>query len=422
MSKKKFLVKTLVMKKQEYIEKAKKSILNRVVFHSPIVFERKIDNEILKANNIDIRYPVFKFDKQLDKRLLRAFELAQAEHDFNLVLKSSSLNKIKSKKLKHLKRYFIYDVEECPKAFVEMINKLNINYQASSNYNVEFKDKFIKLQDLILNPSYQQYLLRQTEVYDNLWFDYQEFVLNGNNYFLRLKNVSNETKKVGLEINIPLKKGYYYFKKLNRAISIENLLSKEKLYFNFVCKNAKFSFSEVDGLENSVFSCINLRLSFSMQPKEERFVFFNMGDSKFVCQTLREIKKLKDLSIKKCCEIFDIQVKTKNQEFDKVFNLTLPKKIWINWLNNKVDLSLEEKYVNLKRLFVRGQEKRSFVPFKQIGLKEIGVFNGEYYKKILVVNSAQKYFKVGKTHFFNFNDITNFSLKSKEPLELSFGD
>jgi len=410
------------MKSKEFIEKAKNSILNRVRFHAPIVFDSDIDKRVLFENGIDARLPLFKFQKLLTKNLLKAFKFAQDEENFMLVLSTNSLKKIKDKQLKTLKNVVVFSPQNSSVRFLEMINKLNINYQSSSNYNLVFKDKFVKICGLILNPKYDDFCLKQMQVYDDLWFDYHEFVLNGTNFFVQMKNVSRASKKVTFEINIPLEKGYYYFKKHNKYITIENLLTKQKTYFNFVCRNAKFSFSNVDGLENSVYCCINVKVTCNLTPREDKFLFFNLGDSKFAVECLSEIKKLEKIANKKCCEIFNVKVKTKNHGFDRFFNTNLPQKIWVNWLNGTVDESMENKYLTLKRLFVRGREKIDFVPFKEIGLKEIGVFNGEYFKKVLVVNSADKFLRVGKTQFFNINGITNFSLKSKEPIELSFGD
>ena len=71
---------------------------------------------------------------------------------------------------------------------------------------------------------------------------------------------------------------------------------------------------------------------------------------------------------------------------------------------------------------MRGKEKISFVKFSEIGVREIGVFNGEYYKKILLVRGNEKFLKVGKTYFYNINNITNQTLSSKEPVLLSFGE
>ena len=81
---------------------------------------------------------------------------------------------------------------------------------------------------------------------------------------------------------------------------------------------------------------------------------------------------------------------------------------------------LIEKYTTYRALFIKGKEKISFVPFKEIGLKELGIFNGEYYKKILISFGAEKFLQVGKTKFFNINNVTRFSLKKKDNISLSF--
>lgn len=73
-------------------------------------------------------------------------------------------------------------------------------------------------------------------------------------------------------------------------------------------------------------------------------------------------------------------------------------------------------------MFVIGDKNFSFVHFKEIGLKEIGIFNGEYYKKILIVDGNEKFLKVGKTFFYNINGVSNLSLCSHEPICLSFGE
>ncbi len=100
---------------------------------------------------------------------------------------------------------------------------------------------------------------------------------------------------------------------------------------------------------------------------------------------------------------------------------SLPQKIWINWLNGKSDEALEQKYIAYRRLFVKGREKLSFVKFDEIGVREIGIFNGQYYKKILFVKSDEKFLKVGKTYFYQIGEISQKTLQSNEPVCLSFG-
>lgn len=409
------------MKKREYVDKAKQSILNKVKFHAPIVFDGRVDKNVLIENGINPSLPIFKFDKMLTKPLIEAFVLAQREERFNLVLPCSSVEKIKQNNLKKLKNLMIYSAQNVSVRFLEMINKLNINYQSSSNYNLVFKDKFFKVNGEILNPQYKEFCLWQKACLDGITLDYREFVLNGSNFFCQFQNKTQQKKVVEVELNVPLAKGYYYFKRQQNSIRVENLLTKEVLFLNFVARNASFSFSDVDGLENSVFSCVNARLKLCLSANEKKFVFFNISSAKFSLKNFKEIKEFEQIALQKSCEIFDVRVKTKNPKFDQFFNINLPKKIWINWLNGQIDEELEQKYVNLKRLFVVGKDKISFVPFKQIGLRELGIFNGEYYKKIYIVRGDEKFLKVGKTAFYNINGVSEHSLKSREPICLSFG-
>ncbi len=408
------------MRKKEYIQRAKNAILNRIRFHAPVLYDDNIDRRVLFENGVKADLPVFKFDKVLNKRLIKSFELAQKEENFNLLLSSSCIENVKQKHLKPLQNLVVYS-QFSPLSFVEMINKLNINYQSSSNYNVVYKDKFFKVNDEVLNPKYDNFALKSKKKIDGVEINYSEFVLNGNNYFAEFENKTDENKKLEIELNLPLKKGYYYFKKNNRFILIENLLTKEKFYFNFICKNAKFTFSNVNGLENSVFCCVNVKVSLSLSKDEEKFVFFNFGSSKFLFKDWEHLKLYQELSTIKCQEIFNLQVLTKNPKFDQYFNFKLPQKIWINWLNGQPEGCLEEKYVALKRLFIRGKDKISFVNFKEIGVRELGIFNGRYYKKIVIVQSDNKFLRVGETAFYNINGVTEHSLKSREPICLSFG-
>lgn len=413
--------KNFVMTKKEYIERAKNCILNRIRFHAPVTYDTDIDRRVLFENGIDANYPIFKFDKVLDKKLLKAFLLAKSEEKFNLLLSSNSVKNINEKKLKTLDA-IVYSPIFSSARYIEMINKLNINYFSSTNYDLIFKDKFVKLNGEILNPKFDDFELVFDKIEDKVKTDYFEFVLNGTNFFAQFENFSDQEKNVEFELNLPLKKAYYYFKKSKKYVLIENLLTKESFFFNFICKNAKFSFSNVDGLENSVFCCINVKVAFKILPKEKKFVFFNFGNSAFSLNSLEEILALKKLAKQKVCEIFDVKVKTKNHDFDQYFNFNLPKKIWVNWLNFSSDESLENKYIAYRRLFVKGKDEKTIVCFKEIGLLELGIFNGQYYKKILIINSQDKFLKVGRTMFFNLEKITNVSLKSKEPISLSFGN
>ena len=233
------------MRKKDYIEKAKTLILNRVRFHAPILFDDDLDINALKEFGIDENLPIFKFEKTLNKRLLKAFELALKEEKFNFVVVQSAVRDINMWGIRQLNNMHNTTIlgEDCPKKILEMINKLNINYASSSNFNLAYKDKFFSVNGTRMNPSFQDFALCQCAVFDEVFVDYSEFVLNGENIYARFLNKSEKEKKVTIELNIPLEKGYYYFRKVEKSFLIENLISKEKLFLNFLCPLAKFSFS-----------------------------------------------------------------------------------------------------------------------------------------------------------------------------------
>ena len=90
------------MKSREYIKNAKNMIINRAKFHAPIVFDANIDKTILLQNELDFRLPIFKFEKEMTSKLLKAFELAKREIDFNLIVEKSGVGNGVLKRLQKL--------------------------------------------------------------------------------------------------------------------------------------------------------------------------------------------------------------------------------------------------------------------------------------------------------------------------------
>ena len=162
-----------------YALKAKQTILNRVRFHAPVCFNADIDKTLLFNFGVDVRYPVFKFDKDFNANLIKAFELASEEEKFNLLLPLEKINKKHEKMLKKVKNCVFYSEISSNLQFLNMINKLNINYKSSSNYDFKFKDKFFKVNDDIINPTYKDFaLIKEDILKDNVEFSYKEFLLN----------------------------------------------------------------------------------------------------------------------------------------------------------------------------------------------------------------------------------------------------
>ena len=399
---------------------AKQSIVNRVKYHAPIVYDDNIDRRVLFENGIDINLPIFKFEKKLNKRLLSAIAMAQKECKFNAVFSSESLGKMKENKLKKLENYFVYSKYSQTK-LIENINKLNINYRSFSNYDLKYQDKFLKVNERVLNPNFDNFVLHSEDMCDGVTVKYREFVLNGNNVFVKFFNTSNDLKKISFEFNFPLKKGYYIFNKQQKVVVVENIITKERNCFNFIGNAAKFDFSAVNGLENSKYCCINLKCTLSLKPKQVAFSFFNFGKQMFLPGNVKSAESLCDISQKICFSKFDIRIKSKDYKFDEFFNITLPKRIWLGWVNLERDARSEEKYKTYRKLFVSGRDKICFTNFAQLGVREICVFNGECYKKISIILSDEKFLKIGKTSFCGVNCLSTKSLKTKEPISISLG-
>ena len=177
------------MNKKEYIKKAKQEIINRVKFHAPIVYDDVVDRKILIDNGIDFNLPIFNFDKTLNKNLLKAIEMAQNECDFNVVFSQKSLGKIKENKLKKLKNFFV-TTKYSSSRLIENIKKLNINYRSYSNFDLKFQDKFFRVNNKILNPCFDNFFLTCKNNFDDVFVEYKEFVLNGNNVFVKFINTA----------------------------------------------------------------------------------------------------------------------------------------------------------------------------------------------------------------------------------------
>lgn len=417
------------MRKKTYIEKIKNTILNRVQFHAPIVFDDYIDFKSLEEHLVDIKKPIFKYEKPLNNNIIRAFKSALREKEFNLLVPKNCLNNnIQLKNLQRVPQVVFFDPPHEKKSFMESINKLNINYASASNYDMKFRDRFFKVNSKILNPHFEEFSLKEFCVVDEIFVDYCEFVLNGSNFFCQFQNKSSNVRRVEFELNVPLENGYYLFKRQNKNVMIENLLTKKKKFLSYLCRNARFSFSDVDGLENSVFCCVNVKVAVTLSAGQSGFLFFNLGDEIVPIKNIGQVFEWKNLARKKSYEIFNLQVKTRNPQFDYFFNKILPMRAWINWMNNVPDRSYEQKYKLYKRLFVREDSNSSYerirlnlVNFKEIGIKEFGIFNGEYFKKVIVIKGGEKFLRVGKTFFYNINGITKYSLKSKEAISVCFG-
>ncbi len=407
------------MTKKEYVEKMANLIVNRVRFHAPIVYDDNIDFEILEIIGIDPSLPVFKYEKSLDNVMTNAFLMAQKEVEFNLITTQQPI--CKKSKINMLKNFVYIKEEELGYGLLASINALNINYKSGIEFNKEIEEDYIKVNDEIVNLNYQNYFLHKKASSEGIVYEIKEFLLNGKNFIVNFTNLREEKCIASFEINVVLPRGYYHFKRENNAVKITSLTSGETAYFNFISKNAKFSFSTISGLESSTHACINMRVNVSLNGKGQKRFYFNYGENKYCFSSPHDIDEFFEISQKKMNEIFDIKVLSRDKSFDEEFNRSLPQKIWLSWLKMSTDEENENKYIKLKNSIAKktGDAWQINEDFK--GLKQLQIYGNSGYRRVFIVEGNQRYILSGKTKFFNFTTVTNEIFQKNNEIYLSFG-
>ena len=406
------------MKKKEYIENMANLIINRVRFHAPIVYDGEVDFKILEIIGLDTTLPIFKIEKTLTPILLSAFKKAQQSVNFNLI--ATTKPKCSERSLKELKNFIYIREEELGYGLLSSINALNINYKSGTKFSRDIEEDYIKVNDEVVNLNYKNFYLHKKAMSDEVIYEIKEFLLNGKNFILNFANPHKDKKLITFEINIVLPRGYYYFKREPSAIKIFNLTTRETAYFNFQSKSANFTFSTIGGLESSTHACINMRISLSLREKEQKRFYFNYGQNKYILST-KEAEEFFELSQTKAFESFDVKVLTRDKAYDEEFNVTLPQKIWLAWLNYSNDEISETKYLKLKNSIVKKTDKGIAILEENKGIKQVQLFQNGKFVRVYIVPASQRFILADKTKFFNFTLLSNEFFRKNNEIYLSFG-
>ena len=406
------------MKKKEYIEKLSQLIFNKIKYHAPNLTSENVDYEILKVLNIDTSLPVFIFKKPLNKIFFSAFKKAKKTCQFNLILTKKS--EVAEKKVVKLPNTFLLPEEEVGLSFYNNLDALNINYPSSSNFKVKYKEPFLAINDKEIELQFQPYYLGKKFQENGIIVDIKEFLCNGKNFLICLANTHTCCEEIKVELNLPLPRGYYFFSKTKNCIQIKNLTNKDIAYFNYYCKDAKFTFSNVDGIEFSSFACINFETKIKLMPKEQKKIYFNFGDEKYCLYNSLEMIEFFNMSQEKMFEIFDLKIKTKDSDFDYNFNRYLPEKIWENWQKNTHDEESEKNWLKIKNSIVKKCEKGEQIQENFKGLKEVYMYRNQRWKRIFILRNGARYMYADNTKYFNFFLLTKEIFKKNNEIYLSF--
>ena len=406
------------MTKKEYINSLVELIINKVKYHAPNLNTAEIDYSLLEAVGIDTSFPIFIFEKELNKNFYKAFLLARKEVDFNLII----IGKVdkKYKKIKNLTRIFVYSKDEIGDNLYYSLDALNINYIAHCEYNLKIENEFIKVNNTKIDFDFLPYYYYKKTSQNNVDIDIKNFLLNGKNYLITLLNTSNNKEKLILEFNLPLPRGYYFFKNNKDNIEILNLTTRENAYLNFHFKNLKVAFSNINGLEYTTFACIHFKLDIEILPKQKRTLYFNYGNNKYCLYNQKDIEYFFKLSQEKCNKIFDIKVTTKDKQFDNMFNCYMPRKIWEKWQNFSFDEVLENSWIKLKnKIIIKSNHGEEINPvFK--GLKRVDMYRNYSWKKVFIMHNNLQFLYADNVKYFNYKYLTKEIFKKNNEIYLSF--
>ena len=408
------------MKKIEYLQKIKNLIVNRIKYHAPNLNTDEIDFELLSAVGIDASLPIFVFPKPMNRLFFRAFKEVKRTVDFNLICTKKP--QIRESRLKKLADTFLLYEEDIGGQLWNNINALNINYLSHCDFNVEFEGEYIKFNNEKLELEYCPYYKSKKVMDQGIVFQVTEFLLNGKNYSINISNTHKEQHKISFEFNLPLPRGYYFFKQDNSCVTIENLCNRQKAYFNFNFKGGKLSFSSLNGIESCTFACINFKYEISLLPLQSKKLYFNFSDEKFCFFSPKEVQQFFESSQNKLNEIFDIRLSSHDKQFDRLFNLSLPQNIWEKWQNFDFDEKSENDYLKYRSQIITQTDKGLQINPSFKGLKEVKFYRNSGWKRVFVVHNNACYMFVDKVKYFNYTLLTKEIFNKNNEIYLSFAE
>ena len=406
------------MDKKEYIEKLTNLIINKVKYHSPNVNTNLIDFALISAVGINPSYPIFIFKKELDNIFYKAFLKAKKIVDFNLILFKKP--KVSDRKILKLNRTFVMLENEIGSSLFYSLDALNINYVTHSDYENKLEGEYIKINGHTIQFDYYPYYFYKKIMIDGVIVEIKQFLLNGKNFLINFVNTHRTNKKVNFEINLPLPRGYYYFKKSIDSVEIENLTSKQKAYFNYRFKDAIINFSTMNGIESCTFACVNLKGEIKLLPKQTKKYYYNYGDKKYCLYSPKEMEYFFKISQHKMNEIFDIKITSHNKQFDDNINFYLPQKIWEKWQNFDVDEEKENEWLKLRKNIVTKNEFGEQINKALQGLKEVKFYRNSRWKRVFILHNNSCYLFADKIKYYNFTLLTKEIFDKNNEIYLSF--
>lgn len=399
------------MTKKKNIENLARIIANRVRYHAPVVYDGEVDFEVLEKFGVDLSLPIFKFENELSKPLIKAFSIAKKIVNFNLVATQKSKC-----------NFALYlPTNSASLRLLQEINKLNINYKTNSLYIPHHEFDYIKVGGKELKLKYNNFCLEKYENFDGILVGERQFVASGEFTIIELCNSNKIDCEIEISFNKNLKNGYYYFKRNSYNLEIKNLFSQEYKYLNSNLSMKSIFFSCVDGVENSCDACIKFSEKIKLKACQKKYFYLHFGDIKISKLGLDEVEKIYEKATKKCYKNFDVRISTTDAKNDNYFNNILPRDIWISWLNGQKNKNLERQYIERKQEVVTRKNNKVYFDGNYENFKRIYIFDGDDFRQVRVENGAgENALVIGNTSFLNLKCFSLDKIKGKGQICLQF--
>ena len=400
------------MKNSVAIQNVARVIANRVRYHSPIVYDDDIDFKALQDFGIDINLPIFKFEKQMTKPLLKAFTLAKKFVNFNLVV----TNKTNCS-------FALFLPENTVNLhLLHMINKMNINYKAMTDYNLKLDIDYLKIGGKTLDLKYNDFCMEKHDSMNGILISQRVFVCNGEFSIIELCNSNSFESEIEISYNKNLEKGNYFFKKKGRSLMAVNLRNKETQFLNTNLSIRDIFYSCVDGVENSCFACVKFTEKIKLKPFQKKCIYINFGKNMLSLKKQDEIEKIFSYSKKVCYENFDFKVFTIDKDFDDKINNTLPREIWLEWLKGTKNKEKEREYLKERqKIFTRQKNRIVFDCEQYAKLRQLDIFDGTSFRHVYIHNFAEENsLSIGNASFQNLRSFSLDKIMPKTQICLHF--
>ena len=251
---------------------------------------------------------------------------------------------------------------------------------------------------------------------------HRQFYASGECNIIELVNSNSKQEEIEIEYNHNLPKGNYYFKKEHHSIRAINLFTREECFFNSNINLNSVFFSCVDGVESSSFACVRFKEKIVLKPYQKKVVFINFGNKKFYINSFSDMDALCESARKRCYENFDFRVFTCNKGYDEKINQTLPREIWLSWLDGKRNREFEREYVEERqKVFSRNKDKVCFNLEEHKNFREVDIYDGKEFRPVFIKNlSFENSLQIGSAVFQNLKSFYLDKIKGRTQICLHF--